>query len=120
MPFFISFYDYILSNEPVKCSDSKTLDHIKTTPSKQIQKPPMYKIIMLNDDFTPMDFVVHILETIFQKDNEEAVRIMFEVHTTGMGNCGVFTYEVAETKQAQTIQLAQKHQYPLRCVLEKE
>lgn len=116
----MSFYDHIFSNESVKCSDSQTLEHVEIAPSKQTQRPPMYKIIMLNDDFTPMDFVVHVLETIFQKDNEEAIRIMFEVHTTGIGNCGVFTYEVAETKQAQTIQLAQKHQYPLQCVLEKE
>lgn len=120
MPLFIPYDDYIFSDKSLKCSDSQILEYIETTTSKKTQKPPMYKIIMLNDDFTPMDFVVYILETIFQKNNEEAIKIMFEVHTAGIGVCGVFTYEIAETKQEQTIQLAQKHQYPLQCILEKE
>ena len=84
------------------------------------KKPSMYKVLMLNDDYTPMEFVVHVLERFFSKNREEATRIMLHVHQRGVGVCGVFTYEVAETKVMQVMDLARKHQHPLQCTLEKE
>ena len=83
------------------------------------KKPSMYKVLMLNDDYTPMEFVVHVLERFFQKTREEATRIMLHVHRRGVGVCGVFTYEVAETKVAQVIDFARENQHPLQCTLEK-
>jgi ATP-dependent Clp protease adaptor protein ClpS len=84
------------------------------------KKPSMYKVLILNDDYTPMEFVVHVLERFFSKNREEATRIMLHVHQRGVGVCGVFTYEVAETKVMQVMDLARKHQHPLQCTLEKE
>ncbi|MGE0253795.1 MAG: ATP-dependent Clp protease adapter ClpS [Alphaproteobacteria bacterium] len=84
------------------------------------KKPSMYKVLMLNDDYTPMEFVVHVLERFFGKAHEEAVRIMLHVHQRGVGVCGVFTYEVAETKVTQVIDFARRHQHPLQCTLEKD
>ena len=84
------------------------------------KKPSMYKVLMLNDDYTPMEFVVHVLERFFSKNREEATSIMLHVHQRGVGICGVFTYEVAETKVMQVMDLARKHQHPLQCTLEKE
>ena len=83
------------------------------------RKPATYKVLMLNDDYTPMEFVVHVLERFFQKSREEATRIMLHVHQKGVGICGVFTFEVAETKVNQTMELARKNQHPLQCTLEK-
>ena len=83
------------------------------------QKPAMYKVLMLNDDYTPMEFVVHVLERFFAKSREEATQIMLHVHRRGVGICGVFTFEVAETKVTQVMDLAKRHQHPLQCVLEK-
>ena len=84
------------------------------------RKPAMYKVLMLNDDYTPMEFVVHVLERFFQKTREEATRIMLHVHRRGVGVCGVFTYEVAETKVTQVMDLARQNQHPLQCTIEKE
>jgi ATP-dependent Clp protease adaptor protein ClpS len=84
------------------------------------RKPPMYKVLMLNDDYTPMEFVVHVLERFFQKSREEATRIMLHVHRRGVGVCGVYTYEVAETKVTQVMDLARQNQHPLQCTIEKE
>ena len=84
------------------------------------KKPSMYKVLMLNDDYTPMEFVVHVLERFFGKAREEATQIMLHVHRRGVGVCGVFTYEVAETKVTQVTDFARRHQHPLRCTLEKE
>ena len=84
------------------------------------KKPSLYKVLMLNDDYTPQEFVVHVLETIFQKNSSDAMRIMLHVHQRGVGVCGVYTYEVAETKVTQTIDYARKHQHPLQLTLEKE
>ncbi|MDX2142588.1 MAG: ATP-dependent Clp protease adapter ClpS [Rhodospirillaceae bacterium] len=91
---------------------------IKTRP--KVKKPSMYKVLMLNDDYTPMEFVVHVLERYFSKTTEEATRIMLHVHQKGVGICGVFTFEVAETKVNQVMDLARKNQHPLQCTLEKE
>jgi len=84
------------------------------------KKPSMYKVLMLNDDYTPMEFVVHILERFFNKNRQEATRIMLHVHRRGVGVCGVYTYEVAETKVTQVMDFARQHQHPLQCTLEKD
>lgn len=84
------------------------------------KKPSMYKVLLLNDDFTPMDFVVHILERFFGKNRQEATEIMLHVHRRGVGICGVYTYEVAETKVNQVMDYARKHEHPLQCTMEKE
>jgi len=84
------------------------------------KKPSLYKVLMLNDDYTPMEFVVHVLERFFSKSREEATQIMLHVHRRGVGICGVFTYEVAETKVTQVTDFARRNQHPLRCTLEKE
>jgi ATP-dependent Clp protease adaptor protein ClpS len=90
----------------------------KTKP--QTKRPSMYRVLILNDDYTPMEFVVHVLERFFNKDRETATRIMLHVHHHGIGECGVFTYEVAETKVTQVMDFARKHQHPLQCVMEKK
>jgi ATP-dependent Clp protease adaptor protein ClpS len=84
------------------------------------KRPAMYKVLMLNDDYTPMEFVVHVLEKYFSKTRQEATDIMLQVHRRGVGVCGVFTYEVAETKVNQVTEFARRNQHPLRCTLEKE
>ena len=84
------------------------------------KKPAMYKVLMLNDDYTPMEFVVHILQRFFNKNQQEATRIMLHVHKRGVGVCGVYTYEVAETKVTQVMDFARQHQHPLQCTLEKD
>lgn len=91
---------------------------VKATP--KTKKPSMYKVLMLNDDYTPMEFVIHVLEHFFSKSREEATRIMLHVHRRGVGICGVFTYEVAETKVTQVMDFARQHQHPLQCTLEKD
>jgi ATP-dependent Clp protease adaptor protein ClpS len=90
----------------------------KTRP--QTKRPNMYRVLLLNDDYTPMEFVVHVLERFFNKDRETATRIMLHVHQNGIGECGVFTYEVAETKVTQVMDFSRKHQHPLQCVMEKK
>jgi len=91
-----------------------------TKPKTKTKKPSLYKVLLLNDDYTPMEFVVHVLEQMFRKSHEEAMRIMLHVHQKGVGLCGVYTYEVAETKVAQVIDFARRHQHPLQCTMEKE
>lgn len=93
---------------------------VVTKPRPKTKKPAMYKVLMLNDDYTPMEFVVHVLERFFQKNRDEATRIMLHVHRRGVGVCGVFTYEVAETKVTQVMDLARQNQHPLQCTIEKE
>ena len=90
----------------------------KTKP--KTRKPSLYKVLLLNDDYTPMEFVVLVLERFFNKNREEATQIMLHVHRRGVGICGVFTYEVAETKVALVIEFARRHQHPLQCTMEKE
>ena len=90
----------------------------KTKP--QTKRPSLYRVLLLNDDYTPMEFVVHVLEQFFNKDAETAKRIMMHVHQHGIGECGVYTYEVAETKVTQVMDFARKHQHPLQCVMEKK
>ena len=84
------------------------------------KKPSMYRVLLLNDDYTPMEFVVFILEQFFNKSPEQATRIMLHVHQKGVGVCGVYTFEVAETKVAQVMDLARRNEHPLQCTMEKE
>ena len=90
----------------------------KTKP--QTKRPNLYRVLLLNDDYTPMEFVVHVLERFFNKDQEAAHQIMMHVHQHGIGECGIFTYEVAETKVTQVMDFARKHQHPLQCIMEKK
>ena len=85
-----------------------------------LQEPPLYKVLLHNDDYTTMDFVVMVLQTVFHKNTEEATRIMLNVHHQGIGIAGIYTREIAETKVAIVHQMAKQHQFPLRCSLEKE
>ena len=91
---------------------------LKTRP--KTKKPAMYKVLLLNDDFTPMEFVVHVVEKFFAKNRSEATEIMLHVHRRGVGICGVFTYEIAETKVAQVMDFARANEQPLQCTMEKE
>ncbi len=93
---------------------------IATRTRPKTKKPSMYKVLMLNDDYTPMEFVVHVLERFFSKSRDEATQIMLHVHQRGVGVCGVFTYEVAETKVTQVMDLARQQQHPLQCTIEKD
>ena len=90
----------------------------KTKP--RTKRPNLYRVLLLNDDYTPMEFVVHVLERFFNKNREDATRIMLHVHHNGVGECGVYTYEVAETKVTQVMDFARQHQHPLQCTMEKE
>ena len=84
------------------------------------KKPSMYRVLLLNDDFTPMEFVVFILEKIFKHGKQDATHIMMAIHNQGVETAGVYTYEVAETKVDQVMQLARKHMHPLQCTMEKD
>ena len=97
--------------------DGRTGVVVQTRP--KTKKPAMYKVLMLNDDYTPMEFVVHVLERFFSKSREEATTIMLHVHRRGVGICGVFSYEIAETKVTQVMDFARRNQHPLQCILEK-
>jgi ATP-dependent Clp protease adaptor protein ClpS len=89
------------------------------TARPETERPPMYQVVLLNDDYTPMDFVVVVLQTFFAMTRERATRVMLHVHTRGKGVCGVFTREVAETKVAQVNEFSRGHQHPLLCTMEK-
>jgi ATP-dependent Clp protease adaptor protein ClpS len=89
-------------------------------PKPKHKKPNMYKVLLLNDDYTPMDFVTHVLEKFFNKTQDEAMEIMMNVHRRGVGVCGIFTYEVAETKVVQVMEYAHEHEQPLQCMMERE
>ena len=93
---------------------------IATKTKTRTQRPSLYKVLLLNDDYTPMEFVVLVLERFFSKSREDATRIMLHVHHKGVGICGVYTFEVAETKVAQVIEFARQNQHPLQCAMEKE
>ncbi len=93
---------------------------ILTRSDTRTKKPSMYKVLLLNDDFTPMEFVVHVLQRYFRMTMEQATEVMLHVHQKGVGVCGVFTYEVAETKVNQVMSLAKQHDHPLQCTLEKD
>lgn len=108
------------NNGDGKNGSGNTGTGIVTKTRPKTKKPSLYKVLLLNDDYTPMEFVVHILEKIFGKSREEAVDVMLHVHRHGVGVCGIFTFEVAETKVAQVIEFSRRHQHPLQCTMEKE
>ena len=109
-----------MSDDRRKNDDDDGITGIVIETKPRTKKPSLYKVLMLNDDYTPMEFVVHVLERVFSKPPEEATRIMLHVHRRGVGLCGVFTYEIAETKVTQVVDYARKHQHPLQCTLERE
>ena len=95
-------------------------DGLAVAPAKpRVKRPPMYKVILLNDDYTPMEFVVHVLEHFFRMDKEKATRVMLHVHTQGVGVCGVFSKDVAQTKVQQVNEFARANQHPLLCDMEE-
>jgi len=102
--------------------DHEDFDHADTLlkPRPKAKKPGMYKVILLNDDYTPMDFVVLILQKFFNKNPDEATNIMMNVHRRGVGVCGIFSFEIAETKVTQVMDYAREHEQPLQCTMEKE
>lgn len=93
---------------------------LATRTKVQRKRPDLYRVLLLNDDYTPMEFVVHVLMAFFQKNEEEATRIMLHVHHHGVGECGTYTFEIAETKVTQVMDFAREHQHPLQCVMEKK
>ncbi len=102
-------------NGKVQKGDGLVLQEGKT----KIKCPPLYKVVLINDDFTPMEFVVHILESFFKMSREKATRIMLQVHTRGKGVCGVYTRDIAETKVYQVNEYARANQHPLLCAMEE-
>lgn len=93
---------------------------VSTKAKPKTKKPSLFRVLLLNDDYTPMEFVVYVLERFFNKSRDDATRIMLNVHQNGVGVCGVFTYEVAETKVTQVLELARRNEHPLQCVMEKD
>ncbi len=93
---------------------------VLTEKRTQVKKPNLYRVLLINDDYTPMDFVIWILQTVFHKATAEATRLMWDVHTKGQGLCGIFTYDIAQTKVYEVKSLAKKHEHPLECVMEVE
>ena len=108
-----------MSNGP-SFRDEGTRGDVATKTRAKTQRPSLYKVLLLNDDYTPMEFVIHVLERFFGKSREDATRIMLHVHNKGVGICGVYTYEIAETKVAQVIEFARQNQHPLQCTMERE
>ena len=106
------------NNDPDNGDDLERGVAVKSQP--KTKKPSMYKVLMLNDDYTPMEFVIYVLESFFSMSHDEATQVMLHVHQKGVGVCGVFTYEIAETKVNQTMDLAQKNEHPLQCTIEKD
>ena len=100
-----------------KFDDNNSL--IKTQTKNKLKKPSLYKVLILNDDYTPMEFVVYLLKSFFNKSNEEATKIMLHVHQNGIGVCGIFSYEIAETKVIQVLDTSRKNNHPLQCTMEK-
>jgi len=105
---------------PKHADDDGTGTGLAVKSRSQTKKPAMYKVLMLNDDYTPMEFVVQVLETFFSKSHDEAMKIMLHVHQRGVGMCGVYTYEIAETKVTRVMDLARQNQHPLQCTIEKD
>lgn len=105
-----------MSDKQLQYSDGQVVQ--ETRP--ELRKPTLYKVILLNDDYTPMEFVVVVLEKFFRKNREEATQIMLQVHQKGMGVCGVYTREVAETKVRQVTVFSSENQHPLQCTMEPE
>ena len=108
-----------MAKRPASKRETETEGSVATKSKPKLKRPPMYRVIILNDDFTPMDFVVAVLQSVFDKDKAEATEIMLQVHRTGIGVCGVYPFEIPETKAAQVIDMAQRSMHPLQCRVEK-
>jgi len=108
-----------MSNRPDDF-DADLAGQVVTKTQEKTEKPSMYKVLLLNDDYTPMEFVTHVLERFFGKSSEDAHQVMLHVHNHGVGICGVYTYEVAETKVSQVVDFARQNQHPLQCTMEKD
>ncbi|WP_408077797.1 ATP-dependent Clp protease adapter ClpS [Sphingomonas plantiphila] len=108
-----------MADDPDRDDEGGAATGVATRTRAKTKKPTPYRVLMLNDDYTPMEFVVLVLQRFFKMDMEEATRVMLQVHQRGVGVCGVFSYEVAETKVAQVIDFARQNQHPLQCTLEK-
>ena len=106
--------------DPRRGGDGDAGVGVITRTRAQTKKPSLYRVLLLNDDYTPMGFVEAVLRRFFHKASEEAYMIMMHVHKNGVGECGVFTFEVAETKVTQVMDYARKHQHPLQCIMEKK
>ena len=106
-------------NDDYRIQDGSALDQVVEAEKPKTRKPPMFKVVMVNDDFTPMEFVVQVLQQFFHHNRESAVQIMLHIHTKGRGVAGIYPAEVAETKTAQANAFARQHQHPLLTVLEK-
>lgn len=106
--------------EPSKPGGGKSATETIAKPRTKSKRPSMYRVLLLNDDYTPMEFVVLVLQDVFNKTREDAMQIMLHVHNKGVGECGVYPFEVAETKVARVMDAARKNQHPLQCVMEKQ
>ncbi len=109
----------IRASGPDRGDDNDSNLGVATKTRSKTKKPTPYKVLMLNDDYTPMEFVVHTLQRFFRLSLEDATRVMLHVHQKGVGVCGIFSYEVAETKVTQVMDYARQNQHPLQCTLEK-
>lgn len=116
--FKVMMANWHLSNDEPDSPDSDI--GLATKPREKTKRPPMYKVMILNDDFTPMEFVVHVLERFFGLNHAQAFELMLTVHKKGLAVVGVFSHEVAETKVTHVMEFAQRHQHPLQCTMEKE
>jgi len=115
----LAMADTFAMSDPDKDGEGGVERGVATKTRPTTKKPSMYKVLLMNDDYTPMEFVVSILMGIFSKTQEDATQIMLAVHQSGIGVCGVYTFEVAETKVAQVMDAAKRNQHPLQCTLEK-
>ena len=108
-----------MSERPTDIEQYEGSDLTVEEAQPKVKLPPLYRVVLINDDFTPMEFVVEILETLFNMERTRATQVMLEVHTKGKGVCGVFSYEIAETKVAQVMSIANQQQHPLLCTMEE-
>ena len=108
-----------MTEDPNRRDDGNGQTGVATKPKPRTKRPSLYTVLLLNDDYTPMEFVVLCLQRFFRMGTEDATRVMLHVHQKGVGVCGIFTYEVAETKVNQVLDFARKHQHPLQCTMEK-
>jgi len=108
-----------MSERPTDIEQYDGVDLAVEEAQPKVKPPPLYRVVLVNDDFTPMEFVVDILESVFGMERTRATQVMLEVHTKGKGICGVFNYEIAETKVAQVMSIANQHQHPLLCAMEE-
>ncbi len=116
----MTFHPVILSDKKDTPDDPEGESGVITKTKPKTQRPPLYKVLILNDDYTPMEFVVHVLERFFGLTHAQAFELMLTVHKKGVAVVGVFSFEVAETKVAQVMDFARRHQHPLQCTMEKE